>query len=275
MTIEDEIGKLKKELEAGKGTTWEQTKECRLINEKIDILKHWQADRQRLEEQVKEQQEQIDQLLLDDTEYTNKLAEANKEIKDCENKVERAVKATLNYWEGVCKQKDTKIAELTKEITEQHVFKKDMEKQKSKIEELMKEISDRAMIKAKQFDDKDKEIERLEFELQSNSRDFWKKEAMRLNGENITIYKCPACGRIRRHDKEVHTFVCECGNREWYPQRESDGKPALTAADVEEAGLVQNPRTFYGMNEIGLEHGDIFIPREKWKALAKGKEGTA
>lgn len=34
--------------------------------------------------------------------------------------------------------------------------------------------------------------------------------------------KCPKCNRKRNHIIGIHTFQCECGEREWYPERLGD-----------------------------------------------------
>lgn len=33
---------------------------------------------------------------------------------------------------------------------------------------------------------------------------------------------CSKCGRKMEHQKEIHTFVCSCGNRDWYVERLGD-----------------------------------------------------
>jgi len=35
-------------------------------------------------------------------------------------------------------------------------------------------------------------------------------------------YPCPKCGKIMQHQKEIHTFSCECGERIWYVDRFGD-----------------------------------------------------
>lgn len=43
--------------------------------------------------------------------------------------------------------------------------------------------------------------------------------------KSLGMWKCAICGSPNRHDKEIHTFICnnpKCGYREWYPERRDD-----------------------------------------------------
>jgi len=48
-----------------------------------------------------------------------------------------------------------------------------------------------------------------------------KLEGYRLAKEEFG-YPCTKCGKIMKHQKEIHTFNCECGERIWYVDRLGD-----------------------------------------------------
>ncbi len=53
-----------------------------------------------------------------------------------------------------------------------------------------------------------------------------KKEIAKFNEELLLNYSiCPECGLIREHQRYIHSFVCECGNKEWYCERIGDSQP--------------------------------------------------
>jgi len=35
-------------------------------------------------------------------------------------------------------------------------------------------------------------------------------------------YPCPKCGKIMQHQRQIHSFICECGEKVWYVNRLGD-----------------------------------------------------
>jgi predicted RNase H-like nuclease (RuvC/YqgF family) len=93
----------------------------------------------------------------------NSLCPRKEKCKMCEPAYELfdKLEADRAKMEAEHKRLKTKIEELTKELTEQHVFKKDLKQADAKIERLQREIGDRAMIKAEQFNKLDNEMDML------------------------------------------------------------------------------------------------------------------
>ncbi len=55
-----------------------------------------------------------------------------------------------------------------------------------------------------------------------NSEQIAKHHMEFLKELDNTYEKCNSCGKQRKNLREIHTYVCDCGTREWYPERWED-----------------------------------------------------